>query len=601
LSARSLAVAAVSLAVFVSTEASAQLPGVGGGGGAGAPKNAPTQSGPVQNRQVGPRAGGSGDDDDSNVSVTQRAEPVVQAPTNPLEMSPELRAKIGSDWAQGYAAPREGAATMRSFHFPFYEERKGDYHLRLMLPPFAIERTRGLPDPDAPGPLVGIPTHPDEEDLYGLFYYRRRSEHQDADVLFPLAWHMRSDDSYTTVIGPVVHREAPGENDNWLAPLYFAGARKDGGYFHMPLLLTTSHFSPKGAFTIAGPYFRDREGTDVDMGVAPFFFHGDNGNLDGNGRTYTLIPPLLYYHREHEIDESSMTVIGPVVMKSSPKRDIFDVAPLFFHIKGKPETGGVEEEHTTLFPLFHWGHSPDRSLFVMPGYLRRQTKTADTMLTPFFSHAETRNGATSFTVAGPVLPVYWRYTDRDLGTSALGIFPFFYNESSPAGHDFLTPLFGRFETYGVSRTYWAFPSIKVSTDTHGWSANVYPFVFTGRNDESSHTVIAPVFWDFANPHKRTTIAFPAYWRFADTNDGTVTQVAGNTVYMEKKVAGGTDWQFHFVPLFSYGQSPEGSWWNVLFGLAGYDRTGPVEKIKAFWIPITIAGPPAAQLSASSAH
>jgi len=133
----------------------------------------------------------------------------------------------------------------------------------------------------------------------------------DADVLFPLACTSAITRATRPSSAPSSTAKAPGENDNWLAPLYFAGERTDGGYFHMPLLLTTTHWSPKGALAIVGPYFRDRAGTDVDMGVAPFFFHGDNGNLDGNRRTYSLIPPLLYYHREHEIDESSMTVIGP--------------------------------------------------------------------------------------------------------------------------------------------------------------------------------------------------------------------------------------------------------------------------------------------------
>jgi hypothetical protein len=102
-------------------------------------------------------------------------------------------------------------------------------------------------------------------------------------------------------------------------------------------------------------------------------------------------------------------------------------------------------------------------------------------------------------------------------------------------------------------------------------------------------VLAPLFWDFANPKKRTTVAFPVYWRFADTVEDSVTQVAGNTLYMQKKVAGGTDWQFHFLPLFSYGENPRGYFWNVLFGLAGYTREGNADTMRAFWVPIPLGG------------
>jgi hypothetical protein len=386
-----------------------------------------------------------------------------------------------------------------------------------------------------------------------------------------------------------VHREAPFEHDNWLAPIVFQGSRKDGGYFHTPLLLTTSHWGEKGAFTLVGPYFRDRTAKDVDWGLAPLYFHGDNGDEDGARKTYSVIPPFLYYHRELELEESALTVVGPVIAKSNPKRSVFDVAPLFFPIRGRPETGGVNESHTTLFPLFHYGTSPDQKLFVLPGYLRRVTKSVDTMLTPFYSHSTTRNGATSLTFAGPILPLYYRSTDVDVGYSALGIFPLYYGSSSPKGTAFAIPIFGKFESYNVSRTYWLFPTIVYNRNVFGWETDIHPILYVGREKSSSHTVIAPFFWDFASLKGRTTIGFPIYWRFADNNDGTVLQVAANTLYKEKSVAGGKDWQFHFLPVFSYGQSPTGSWWNFLFGLAGYDKDGPTAKIKAFWIPITVAG------------
>jgi hypothetical protein len=440
-------------------------------------------------------------------------------------------------------------------------------------------------------PKTGASTpQTDSESLTGLLYYRRRSPNQDADVVFPLAWRVRSQQSHVLVLGPWAHREAPQEHDNWLAPLVFEGKRKDGGYFHSPLLLTTSHWNPKGAFTLAGPYFRDRTGRDVDWGVAPLFFHGDNGNEDGARKTYSLIPPFLYYHHEHEYDESKLTVVGPVISMSNAKRSVFDVAPFFFAINGRPATGGVEEFHYTLFPFFHYGRNPERSLLVLPGYVRRVSKTADTMVTPFFTYATTRNKATSLTLVGPMLPIYYHATDTDVGYTATGVFPFFYRSQSPTGTTFATPLYARSESYNVSRSHWIFPTITIQTDAKGWEVDAHPIVYIGRSEKSSHAVVAPIFWDFANPSGRTTIGFPIFWRFTDTADDSVTQVAVNTLYRQKRVAGGLDWQFHILPLLSYGQSPSGSWGNLLFGLLGYDHDGPTTKLKALWVPIKVAGP-----------
>lgn len=572
------AVAALGLLLTASATANAQ--------GAGRAR------GPKPGASPEPHAPTAEEEEELHNAYQRASEPEIAPPQDPLLVSPEIKAHIGSDFASGPPSP-EGPLHHDSW-FPYYEERRGDYRLRL-VPPFMIEQTRGLPDPSQA--LYGVPKKEDTEGLYGLVYYRRRSPAMDMDVLFPAAWRVRDRDNYVTVVGPVMHREAPGENDNWVAPLFFAGSRKEGaGYFHAPLLLTTSHWSPAGAFTVVGPYFRDRTGAEVDMGVAPFYFHGDNGSLDGNRRMYTLLPELFYYHATRELDSSATTIVGPIISESNDKRDVFDVAPLYFHIKGKPETGGVPEEHTTLFPFFHYGRDPDSSLFVLPGYLRRVSHTSDTMLSLLYSHATTRNGATSLTAIGPGVPLWWNYTDRDLGVHAWAAAPFYYQSDSPAGHDWLTPALGHFESYGLSNTWWVFPSFTFHSNTHGWENDLHPIIYVGRSDDSSHTVVAPFFWDFASPKGRTTVGAPVYWRFADGQDDSVTQVVVNTIYLQKRVAGGTDWQFHFAPFFSYGEDPGGYFWNVLFGLAGYSRHGTATQTRVLWIPFDggAAMPPAAQ-------
>jgi len=543
------------------------------------PKDAPP---PKPAGPPGPRSGGGDDDQGPSPSQKPTQEPTVLLAEDPLKIPDEIKDRIGTD-TDGRPPSPEGS--LHRSYFPYYEEQRGEYRFRL-LPPLYLEHTRGVGKTDE---KTGASLQ-DRESLFALLYYQRRSLKLDADVLFPLIWRTRNEQSHSFVFGPFVHREAPLEHDNWLAPLYFQGKRKDGGYFHTPLLLMTSHWGEKGAFTLIGPYFRDRSGTDVDMGVAPLFFHGDNGDTTGARKTYTLIPPLLFYQRDRELEDTHLTVVGPVISQSTPKRSIFDIAPIFFSIRGKPETGGVRESHTTVFPLFHYGVSEQQSLFATPLYLRRVTKTADTLMTPFVTHATKRNGASSTWAAGPIVPIFYRHTDTDIGESAFGIFPLVYHSTSPANTALLTPLFGRFESRSVSRSYWFFPTLTVSTDAHGWETNFHPLVYTGRSDQNSHAVFAPLYWDFKSATSRQTIGFPLLWRFANYETQSVTQVAVNTLYMEKKVRGGTDWQFHFLPLLSFGGTPEGHWWNILFGLTGYERDGSYARAKAFWIPFQVSGP-----------
>jgi hypothetical protein len=570
----------------------AQFGGMGGMGGGGRPQSQPTQSSPTKNNAVGPRSATTPTQEDEEEEVrqqlNQRTEPTLAPPADPLAVSPEVRRRIGSDAEGSIPSPTPYGKLHQSF-FPYYEESRGDYRFRLMLPvPLWLEHTRGLPTEADSGEPVGE----DRESLFGGLYYQRRSSHWSKDVLFPVVWNVVNKDtgSKTFVLGPFAHRTAPFEHDNWLLPFYAEGSRKDGGYFHSLPLLTMSWWNPKSAFDVNALYFRTRTEKDVDWGLIPFLFRGDNGNQEGARKTYTVIPPLLLYHGEKESDESALTVIGPVISKTTPKRAVFDIAPIFFHIEGKPATGGVVESHTTVFPLFHYGTSPEQNLLVLgPLYLHRSTTTVNTTLTPLVSLSTTRNGATSLVAVGPIAPLYYHYADYGTGLTTWYAAPFFLHSSSPEGHSFLTPFIGRFETYGVSRTWWFFPNLVVESDRKGFENDFYPIAFLGRSDKSSHAVLAPVLWDFSSPEKRTTIVAPIFWRFQDNTDRSITQIAANTLYLQKKVVGGLDWQFHLIPLFSYGEDPQGYFWNFLFGFAGYQKEGSFARIRALWIPITVKG------------
>lgn len=546
-------------------------------GDAGAP---PTD--PADPSQPTGEPGDPGDDDPHAPPQGAAATPV-----DPLAVPDEIKDRIGV----GDEAPRAGAVGSVSRRLrPYYEETRGDYRLRL-VPPLYLEHTRGLPQRDQPSGSA----QPDTEGLYGLLYYRRRSLHVDADLVFPALWRLREDQRHTLVLGPFVHQEQAASatsratHANWLAPLVFEGVQKDGGYMHVPLALTLASWKEKSAFTLVGPYLRLRKERSVDQGLFPLFWHGDNHDPDGARRSYTLIPPVLFFKRDRELEDSHLTIVGPVYRETNPKRAITNVLPLFWHISGKPESGGMQESHTTLLPFFHYGRSEEKSLLVLPGYLRRVTAQSDTMLTPFVSFASTRKGKTNLFAAGPVVPLFFNYSDKDIGLRWTGAFPFVYTGHSPRGYTLATPLFVTDRNYGINRNNWVFPNVFWGSSNKGWHAALAPIVFAGRSEKSTHTVIAPLFWDFASPTSRTTIGFPVYWRFAKPETRSITQVAGNTVYVERHVRGGQDWEFHVAPVFSYGRSPGGHFWNILFGLAGYSRKGEDAYVRALWIPFHVRG------------
>jgi hypothetical protein len=533
----------------------AQFGPMGGGGPMGPPQQQ-QQAKPKPNEPQTHAASGG-----EELAPLPSAEATL--PADPLAVSPAVKKRIGSDAAP--VALKLDAPWTRKYYGPYYEEQNGPYRFRTLFPLW-FQR-------DLPG---------DTATMVSPMYYRRRSEKHSADVVFPFYWDWREGASRTHVVGPLAWRRAPGEADNWIAPLVFQGSRKDGrgGYLHIPPLLTFTRHTESSGFNLVGPAFCRWKGgstcslrtaEDIDFGLAPFYFYGRDDHSE-----YEVIPPLLHYYSYEDIGEKSLNIWGPLVWKKTRERSAFHVLPLFWHL------WGPDEDHLTVLPFFHHGRKGNSSLFVNPLFM---TATGEKGEKTFVTWGYARyRGRTELDM---ITPLYWNWRDPDIGKKSQLLFPLLYTSSSPRESNFaLFPLYGRFHRFGVKTTTWVTPFLEHSHGLTGWETNIHPLLYLERNQNKSHTVVFPFFWDFASPKSRTTIGFPLYWRF-DEGD-TVHQLLGNTYYYERKLKRGLDWEFHFFPAFSYGETPDGHWWKVLYGLAGYTRKGVATKMYAAWIPFTLS-------------
>jgi hypothetical protein len=562
--------------LFVAPRALAQDPfgggnmfpggGPAGGSGAPAPKKGAPKKPPPGTPEMHAASGAS------DQLVAPGSEPSL--PDKPLELAPTTAKGIGTDFDDETEELGRAPQTTRRFYGPYYEEESGKYRFRLAFPVWA-ERTQ---------PSRLNPSVIDRASLYGLYYNRRSNERSD-DVLFPLMWDMKNKvtDDRTTIVGPFVHREAPDEHDNWLAPLYFTGKRKHGGYTLIPPLLTYTHTDKDGGFNLVGPLFCSWKGgsscdprtaENLDFGIAPFYFFGAKAESK-----YEIIPPLLHYYSYDDRSLSWTNWWALYYRRHTQKLDSLHLFPFYYSLWGK------DERHTTVFPFFHYGYDKQSWLTVNPLFLLGKGSAGESTFVTW-GYARYR-GRTELDM---VTPLYWNYRDPDIGLEQQLLFPFFYSRQSPRESSFaIFPLLAKFERFGISKTTFVTPFFQHSQDLRGWSTNIHPIVYVGRDAASTHTVVAPIFWDFANPSSRTTVAFPVYWRFSDEHE--VSQLVGNVYYHENKMKSGTDWQVHIFPAFSYGETPDGHWWNVLYGLAGYTRRGSMTQVRTLWIPITTSGSP----------
>jgi hypothetical protein len=505
----------------------------------------------------------------SDTLVPPGSEPSL--PDRPLDVSPAVASRIGTDARLDDLELGRGNELQRKFYGPYYEEESNKYRLRLLFPLW-FERTK---------PSLTAPSVTDRASLFGLYYNRRSAERAD-DILFPLFWNLRDLKlgNRTTVVGPFVNRVAQGEHDNWLAPLYFTGKRPHGGYTLIPPLLTYTSTHEDGGFMLAGPAFCSYKGGahcdtrsayDIDFGIAPLYFFGQNERTQ-----YEVIPPLLHYYRYDDRTLGWTNIWGPYYREHTQEREMLHLLPIYWSI------WGPNERHTTVFPLFHYGYKGASWLFANPLFMLSHGDHGENLFATW-GYARYR-GRTSLDM---VTPLYWRFQDPDIGLDQHLLFPFWFSRTSPReSTHFLFPFFGQSERFGVSNSTWITPFFQHTTDLRGWATNIHPILYVGRDGNDTHTVVAPFFWDFASPESRTTIGFPLFWRFADRDS--VSQLTGNVYYHERKLHSGSDWEVHVFPAFSYGETPDGHWWNVLFGLAGYTRRGEMTKLRTLWIPITLS-------------
>lgn len=491
-------------------------------------------------------------------------------PEDPLAVSPATQEAIGSDGdADALGTPDDAK---RQFYGLYYNEKAGEYRYRVAFPVWA-QRTK---------PSVADPTKTDRASLFGGLYYNRRApEHRD-DIFFPVFWNVQNplEKSRTTVLGPFVNRRTKTASDDWLLPIYATGKRPDGGYTVIPPLLTYRNRDSKGGLNVIGPGFckwkggqscDTRTAQDIELGIAPFYFFGQNEK-----RLYEVIPPLGHYYRYDNQLLSWTNIYGPYYRRHTEKREMLHFIPIYFSV------WGPQERHTTVLPLFHYGYKEKDHLLVTPLFLNRKHEGRNTFVT--WGYARHR-GETHLDM---VTPLYWYYRDPRIGLKRHVFLPFLYTNHSPRESTVAVfPFFSLKKRHGISQSLWITPLFNNRRHLQGYSTSVLPAFFFGKNGHKSHAVVAPLYFDFNSPKSRTTIIPPLLFG-RHRGEDTVSQLVGNVYYHERKYQNGKEWEVHILPLLHFGKSPNGHFWSVLYGMAGYKRQGPVTSARVLWLPIPLS-------------
>ncbi|MDF1563105.1 MAG: hypothetical protein P1V51_08680 [Deltaproteobacteria bacterium] len=465
--------------------------------------------------------------------------------------------------------------------FPLlFEGRRGDRH-HLVVPPLLFD----FASPERRLTVVGPFYRARSESGWraGVFplYLGARTDERSTDLIPPLlTWRNVHAGRTSLVVGPFYRVKDEAGWSGGLFPLYFGSRNERFDYDLVPPALFYRRVQGEDATLVAGPYFRLKRGESVSGGLLPLFLHGREGE-----RRWTLVPPLLAYH-SREPGRSTFWMLNtwhrrrgervswgsfPLVFaRRSPEASSLTLPPLLMHFGRTPE-GST----TWVGPFLHHRRGERSTTVVGPAFLHRRGGRWSAGLAPVLfagggeGHAHAYLPPIFFYRQRPdrsrltLLPLLHYRRDADEATLYT---PLAYYRSHPEGHAFYSPVAVSYRNgdrflHSVVGLYWR-----------------------GAGPDLAATVVAPFYWDLRFPGSGTRFRAlaPIYWSFQGEQEET--HILLNIAWSSGVGPKGPSYSFRIVPLFSYQRyHPDHLKWQVLEGLAGYEREGERRRYRAFYV------------------
>ncbi|HEY0710273.1 MAG TPA: EB domain-containing protein [Polyangia bacterium] len=405
-------------------------------------------------------------------------------------------------------------------------------------------------------------------------YWFRRDKNRAHDVVFPLLWSFRGERSSTTILPPFAHLRRPNYTLTTLFPIYWAGKNPSAGTswrLLLPIYFSRSREQGRVFSWLSplGGYSRDDDaGTKTfGMWLPPMVFRRDQ-------QTELDMVAGLYWRYKNRTTGSSFLLAGPFYRGTDPGGSTTTLFPLFWHFRDAA-TGATAH---SFFPLYFRRSHPRETLtaggvFPLWAYYRNhhdggygagifplaffgsRPDRGHGILFPLFWHFRDRVGEA--TVAAPF---FYRFKDR--ASSNWGIPPLLFfagSQQRTLGGQTTTdrsyiqfPLFWRFENGRTNNRTTVIPPVYVKTGPTGWSAGVFPLLFTASWAERSHFVLFPLFWHFNDKQadRRSTVVLNYLHR---RHGGEVTDALFPLLHFRRgaKPGGSDETSFTLFPLVHY--------------------------------------------------
>ncbi len=399
----------------------------------------------------------------------------------------------------------------------------------------------------------------EERQGHVLLYYYDRYSNGASQGLFPLWYGASGPEGRRMLLANYYYRRSPAEGTfHTLFPLYgyWSSAAHQRTFLTWGLWRRASEQESTGWLFLyhwkqtrtKGVAPENRRQTRVFLPLYWHFFSGKPLH-----RTDLLFPLFL----QNQDDQSTLTIVPPLVYKHGPDRNLWSVCLLFWKDRG--QNAGFQ----TFLPFYYSSYKGDDRRFIsLLGGWHQTSSMRETLIPPYYSFVQ---GATLRRV---LFPLYWQFKDAkdqslilipyyrhqwDRGWSE-GVFPFwrravdgdehssmilpFYTSqrsnlvsawSVPLLLTWMTKtkldlpqpdynlqyaLLGSVSRRGESREHAFFPLYKYKEDSDGWifwAPRVLPLTAWKRSGESRLGYFFPVAWS-RSPDKDWNVLFPLWYR-----------------------------------------------------------------------------------------
>ena len=314
----------------------------------------------------------------------------------------------------------------------------------------------------------------------GMLYYNRRSTKHDADVLFPFFWNLRDDQTTRPSSAPSCTARHPASTTTGSRPLFFSGsaanerlpAHPAAADVHPPQRRRVASTSIGPLLLLVGRAARRAAPSTAETSTTASRLSSSPARASARAtsscrRSSTTSTTTSSTTRRSTCGARSS---GSTRRRPTPSMSF----RIFWHNWGK------NEDHVTVFPLFHYGYEGNTSLLINPLFLlvaRREGRVdvRDLGLRALPRAHQARHGHAA-------LLALRRSGHRSLAHAALSVL-LHVVEPARLRHRRL-PVLLHCKRYDLSETTWITPFFQHTHDLEGWATNIYPFLFLGRTNET---------------------------------------------------------------------------------------------------------------------